>query len=91
MEGVRYAVGKDWRAITNSFRKNEEDGPKQKQYSIVGVSGGKSKVRYSKEQYCIGIWNIRPMNKGKLDKVNTDIGIRDGDCSHAIKRRLLLG
>ena len=91
MEVVRYAVGKDWRAITNSFRKNEEDGPKQKQYSVVDVSGGKSKVRYCKEQYCIGIWNIRPMNKGKLDEVNTDTGIRDGDCSHAIKRRLLLG
>ena len=29
-EGVPYATGEEWRAITNSFRKNEVVGPKQK-------------------------------------------------------------
>ena len=29
-EGVRYAAGEEWRAITNSPRKNEAAGPKQK-------------------------------------------------------------
>ena len=28
LEGVHYATGEDWRAIANSFRKNEEAGPK---------------------------------------------------------------
>ena len=30
LEGVQYAIGEEQRAITNSFRKNEVDGPKQK-------------------------------------------------------------
>ena len=46
----------------------------------MNASGGESKVRYYKEQYCIGTWNVRSMNQGKLDvvkqemaKVNMDI------------------
>ena len=46
----------------------------------MNVSGGESKVRYYKEQYCIGTWNVRSMNQSKLDvvkqemaKVNIDI------------------
>ena len=26
-----------------------------------------------KEQYCIGIWNVRSMNQGKLDVVNQEM------------------
>ena len=33
-----------WRAITNNSRKNEEAGPKQKQHSVMYMSGGESKV-----------------------------------------------
>ena len=36
------------------------------------VSGGESKARYCKEQYCIGIWNDRFMNQGKLDMVKQE-------------------
>ena len=39
--GAQYAIGEEWR---NSSRKNEEAGPKQKQRSVVNVSGGESKV-----------------------------------------------
>ena len=39
-EGVQYATGEEQRAITNSPRKNEVTGPKQKQCSVVEVSGG---------------------------------------------------
>jgi len=28
-EGVQYATGEEWRAITNNSRKNEVAGPKQ--------------------------------------------------------------
>ena len=40
LEGVQYATGEEQRAITNSPRKNEVTGPKQKQCSVVEVSGG---------------------------------------------------
>ena len=53
----------------NSSRGKEEAGPKQKWCSIVNASGGESKVPCSKEQYCIGTWNITLMNQGKSDVV----------------------
>ena len=70
-------TGEDQR---NSSRKTEEAEPKQKGHPAVDVSGGESKLWSYKERYCIGTWNIRPMNQGKFDvvkqgleKVNTDI------------------
>ena len=30
LTGIQYATGEEWRAITNSSRKNEAAGPKQK-------------------------------------------------------------
>ena len=39
----------------------------------MDVSGGENKVRCCKEQYCIGIWNARSMNQGKLEVVKQDI------------------
>ena len=50
-------------------RKNEETEPKQKQHPVVDVMGDGSKVRYYKEQCCIGIWNVGPMNQGRLEMV----------------------
>ena len=40
--GVQYSTGEELRTITNSFRKNEEDGPKWK-HSAVNVSRVKVK------------------------------------------------
>ena len=37
------------------------------------VSSGESKIRCCKEQYCIGTWNVRSMNQGKLDMVKQEI------------------
>ena len=39
-EGIQYVTGEEQRAITNSSRKNEADGPKQKRCLFVDVSGG---------------------------------------------------
>ena len=39
--GALYATGDQWR---NNSRKIEETEPKQKQYPVVGVTGGGSKV-----------------------------------------------
>ena len=51
----------------------------------MDVTGDGSKIQCWKEQYCIGTWNVRPMNQGKLKvvkqeiaRVNIDIlGIRE--------------
>ena len=56
-----------------SERKNEKMEPKQKQHPVVDVTGDGSKVRSYKEQYCIGTWNVRPMNQGKLAVVKQEI------------------
>ena len=65
-EGVQYATGKEQRIITNSSRKNGAAGTKQKQHSVVDMSDGENKVQSCKKknQYCIGIWNVRFMNQG---------------------------
>ena len=39
----------------------------------MDVSGGKSKIQYYKEQYCIGTWNVRSMNQGKFDMVKQEM------------------
>ena len=32
-----------------------------------------SKIRCCKEQYCIGTWNVRSMNQGKLEVINQEM------------------
>ena len=49
--------------------------PKQKQYPVVDVTGDRSKIRSCKEQYCIGTWNVRSMNQGKLEVVKHEMEI----------------
>ena len=39
----------------------------------MDVSGGGSKVRSCKEQYCIGTWNVRSTNQGKLKVVKQEV------------------
>ena len=46
---------------------------KQKQYLVVDVTGNRSKVQCCKEHYCIGTWNVRSMNQGKLQVVKQEI------------------
>ena len=61
--GAQNATGDQWR---NNSRKNEGMETKQKQYPVVDVTGDRSKVRCCKKQYCIGSWNVRSINQGKL-------------------------
>ena len=67
--GTQYATGERWR---NNSRKNEETEPRQ-HHPVVYVTGDGSKVRCCKEQYCIGTWNVRSMNQGKLEKVKQEM------------------
>ena len=39
----------------------------------MDVSGNRSKVQRCKEQYCIGTWNVRSMNQGKLQVVKQEM------------------
>ena len=68
--GAKYATGYQWR---NNPRKNEGMEPKQKQHPVVDVTGDRSKVRCCKEQYCIGTWNVRSRNQGKLEVVKQEM------------------
>ena len=68
--GAQYAIGDQWR---NKSRKNEEMEPKQKQHPVVDGTGDGSKVPCWKEQYCIGTWNVRSMNLGKLEVVKQEM------------------
>ena len=67
--GAQYATGDQWR---NNSKKYEGMEPKQKQYPVDGT-GDRSKVRCCKEQYCIGTWNVRSVNQGKLEVVKQEM------------------
>ena len=64
--GAQYATGDQWR---NNSRKNKETEAKRKQCPAVDVTADGNKVQCYKEQYCIGTWNVRSMNQGKLEVV----------------------
>ena len=68
--GAQYATGDQWR---NNPRKNEETELKQKQHPVVDGTGDRSKVSCCKEQYCIGTWNVRSMNQGKLEVIKQEM------------------
>jgi len=67
---AHYATGEQW---INNSRKNEEMEPKQKQHPVVDVTGDGIKVQCCKEQYCIGTWNVKSMNQGKLEVVKQEM------------------
>ena len=77
--GAQYATGDQWR---NNSRKKERMEPKQKQYPVVDVTHDRSKVWCCKEQYCIGTWNVRSMNQGKIGSGQTG----DGKSEHRHSR-----
>ena len=45
----------------------------QSKHPVVGVTGDRSKVPCCKEQYCIGTWNVKSMNQGKLEVVKPEM------------------
>ena len=46
---------------------------KQKQHPVVDVPSDRIKVQCCKEQYCIGTWNVRSRNQGKLEVVKQEM------------------
>ena len=39
----------------------------------MDMTGDRNKVECCKEQYCIGSWNVRSMNQGKLEDVKQEM------------------
>ena len=74
--GAQYATG-DLRR--SNSRKNEGMEPKQKHHQVVDGTGDRSKVQCCKEQYCIGTWNVRSMNQGKLEVVKQEVARMNTD------------
>ena len=72
-EAVQYATGEEQRTTTNSPRKNEAAGLKQKWHWVVDVSGDESKIQGFKEQYYIGTWSVRSMYQGKSELVKQEM------------------
>ena len=68
--GTQYATEDQWR---NNSRKNEGMEPKQKQHPVVDGTGDRSKVQCCKEKYCIGTWNVRSINQGKLEVIKPEM------------------
>ena len=68
--GVQYATGEEWR---NSSRRNEEADPSRNNAQLCMWLVVKSKVQCCKEQYCMGTWNVRSMNQGKLEVVKEEM------------------
>ena len=66
----------------NGLKQNQKQHPvrdvtKAKTMPTCGcdgdVTGDGSKVQCCKEQYCIGTWNVRSMNQGKLEVVKQEM------------------
>ena len=56
--------------ITPEMRRWSQRGKKR---PVVNGTGDGNKVRCSKEQPCIGNWNVRSMNQGKLEVVKQEL------------------
>nr|BAD06249.1 p97Bcnt [Tragulus javanicus] len=67
------APGQVKKTGTNASSKNEPAGAKWKGQPAVDASSDESKLRCCKEEYCIGTWNVRSMNPGKLDVVKQEM------------------
>ena len=74
--GAQYATGDQWR--NNSRKKRQSQSENNAQLWMWLAYG--NKVQCCKEQCCIGTWNVRSMNQGKLEvvkqemaKVNIDV------------------
>ena len=61
--------------ITPERMNRRSQSKKKKKNPLVDVTGDGSNVQCCKGQYCIGPWNVRYMNKGKLEVVKQEMAI----------------
>ena len=54
-------------------RMKRQSQSKKKKHPVVNVSGDGSKVWCCKQQCCLGTWNVRSTNQGKLEVVKQEM------------------
>ena len=59
--------------ISGEITPERMKGWSQSKHPVVDGTGDRSKDRCCKEHYCIGTWNIRSMNQGKLKVVKQEM------------------
>ena len=59
--------------ISGEITPERMKGWSQSKYPVVNGTGETSRVQCCKEQYCIGTWNVRSMNQGKLEVVKQEM------------------
>ena len=59
--------------ISREITPERRNKAKAKQHPVVDVTGDGRKVWCYKEQYCIGTWNVRSLNQGKLEVVKREM------------------
>ena len=59
--------------ISGEITPERMKGWSQSKYPVVDVTGDRSKVQCCKGQYCIGTWNVRSTNQGKLEVVKQEM------------------
>ena len=57
----------------------------------MDVTGDGSKIQCCKEQYCIGTWNVRSMNQGKLEVVKREMARVNVDILGINKLKWIIG
>ena len=67
--GAQYAIGDQWRNNSRMKRWSQSKNNTQLWMELVM----KVKSDANKEQYCIGSWNVRSMNQGKLEEVKQEM------------------
>ena len=70
--GVQYATGEKQKIAPEGMKSLRQSCAWARHW-VVDVSGGKSQVWFYKEQYCIGIWNVRSLSQGKLKVVKQEM------------------
>ena len=67
--GAQHATGDQWR---NNSEKMKGWG-QSKNNTGLWMTDDRSKVQCYKDYYCVGTWNVRSMNQGKLEVVKQEM------------------
>ena len=59
--------------ITPEWRDGHKTKQNKKTHPVVNGTGYRRKSQSCKQQYCIGTWNVRSMNQGKLEVVKQEL------------------
>ena len=73
LEAVQYTTREEWKVLLIVPERTKWLGQIRSECTVADISGGESKIRCCKEQYCVVICNVRFMNKSKWDVVKQEM------------------